>query len=87
MLFRSLPFKDIKSTPFIIVGVTKDPATPYVWSVNLAKSFPDSVLLTLDGEGHTGHNRGNSCIDSRVDRYFLRGELPSAGISCVARGN
>ena len=82
-----LPFKDIKSTPFIIVGVTKDPATPYVWSVNLAKSFPDSVLLTLDGEGHTGHNRGNSCIDSRVDRYFLRGELPSAGISCVARGN
>ena len=82
-----LPFENIKSKPFLIIGVTKDPATPYIWSESLAQSFPDSILLTLDGEGHTGHNRGSSCIDSKVDSYFLRGELPSEGVSCVARGN
>ena len=82
-----LPFKDIRSTKFIIIGVTKDPATPYIWAENLAKEFPDSILLTLNGEGHTGHNRGVKCIDSKVDAYFLRGELPDPGISCVAGGN
>lgn len=82
-----LPLKNIRSTKFLIIGVTKDPATPYVWAQNLAKEFPDSVLLTLDGEGHTGHNRGVKCIDTKVDAYFLRGELPKTGISCVSGGN
>jgi pimeloyl-ACP methyl ester carboxylesterase len=83
----NLPFKNIKSTRFMIIGVTKDPATPYVWAENLAQEFPDSVLLTLNGDGHTGHNRGVKCIDSKVDAYFLRGELPKPGVSCVAGGN
>lgn len=82
-----LPFKDIRSAKFIIIGVTRDPATPYSWAENLAKEFPDSILLTLNGEGHTGHNRGVKCIDSKVDGFFLRGELPESDISCVAGGN
>jgi hypothetical protein len=86
-LQANLPFKNIKSPPFIIIGVSKDPATPYIWAQNLAKEFPSSILLTLNGEGHTGHNRGNSCIDSKVDGYFLRGELPKPGLLCVASGN
>ena len=83
----NLPFKDIKSPPFIIIGVTKDPATPYQWSVGLAKSFPSSTLLTFVGEGHTGQNRGNSCIDNKVDSYFLEGALPANGAACNAGGN
>ena len=82
-----LPFKDIKSPPFLIIGVTKDPATPYIWAKNLASEFPSSVLLTLNGEGHTGHNRGVACIDTKVDGLFLHGELPESGISCVSGGN
>ncbi|MEN9735571.1 MAG: hypothetical protein RL129_281 [Actinomycetota bacterium] len=82
-----ITFKDVKSPPFVIIGVTKDPATPYIWSQNLAKVFPSSVLLTFAGEGHTGHNRGNSCIDSKVDAFFLQGKLPEAGATCVASGN
>ena len=83
----NLPFENVKSSPFMIIGVTKDPATPYEWAKNLSKEFPSSVLLTLNGEGHTGHNRGNSCIDSKVDEYFLTGKLPEAGISCGMGGN
>ncbi len=83
----NLPFESVKSSPFLIIGVTKDPATPYVWSQNLANEFPNSTLLTLNGEGHTGHNRGNRCIDSKVDAYFLTGKVPEPGISCGSGGN
>ena len=82
-----LPFRDIKSPPFVIIGVTKDPATPYEWAQSLADEFPNSILLTLNGEGHTGHDRGNNCIDSKVDAYFLGGNLPEAGVSCGTDGN
>ena len=83
----NLPFKNVKSPPFLIIGVTKDPATPYEWAVGLAQEFPSSTLLTYVGEGHTGQNRGDNCIDSKVDQYFLHGILPSAGAQCVSGGN
>lgn len=61
----------ILTTPIIVIGVTKDPATPYSWSKKLATIFPTSTLITFNGEGHTGHNRGSDCVDSRVDSYLL----------------
>jgi len=39
-------------------------------------------LVTFEGEGHTAYNRGNSCIDDIVDRYFLDGAIPPADIAC-----
>jgi len=73
----------ISTSPIIIIGVTEDPATPYVWSQELTKVFPNSKLLTLRGEGHTGHNQGNKCIDSTVDSYFLTGKIPQRGLICA----
>ncbi len=78
---------NIKTPPIIVIGVTRDPATPYLWSKALAGDLTNSVLLTFDGEGHTGHGRGNSCIDSKVDAYFLTGQSPAPGLVCVASGN
>jgi pimeloyl-ACP methyl ester carboxylesterase len=86
-LSAKLPFHDINSPPFLIIGVTRDPATPYIWAENLASEFPAAVLLSLQGEGHTGHNRGNKCIDAKVDAFFLRGTLPPKGVLCVTGGN
>jgi len=40
------------------------------------------VLLTLNGDGHTAYNTGNSCIDRAVDRYLLTGKAPKSGTSC-----
>ena len=70
----------IVTSPIIVIGVKKDPATPYAWSKKLAAIFSGSTLITFDGEGHTGHNRGNKCVDSRVDSYLLGG---SAGKNLI----
>ena len=71
-------------TPILVIGVTRDPATPYQWAISLHQDFAQSQLLTFDGDGHTGHNRGSSCIDSKVDQYFLTGAVPAAPVTCKA---
>jgi len=73
----------IVTSPIIVIGVTEDPATPYKWSQNLAKVFPNSKLLTLKGEGHTGHNQGNKCVDSAVDSYYLTGKIRTSALICA----
>jgi pimeloyl-ACP methyl ester carboxylesterase len=70
--------------PVIVIGVTRDPATPYQWAVSLHQYFTKSSLLTYVGDGHTGHGRGSSCIDSKVDTYFLTGVTPIGAVSCKA---
>jgi len=40
------------------------------------------VLVTRDGDGHTGYNTGNSCVDSAVEDYLLRGDVPQDGLAC-----
>ena len=49
--------------PILVVGTTNDPATPYEWSESLAEQLDEGVLITRVGEGHTGYNKGNTCVD------------------------
>jgi pimeloyl-ACP methyl ester carboxylesterase len=77
----------IDTSPLLIIGVTDDPATPYKWAQSLAKTFTNSTLVTLKGEGHTGHNRGNKCVDLAVDSYFLAGKIPQNPLICAQSGN
>lgn len=74
---------NIDTKPILIIGVTGDPATPYKWAQTLSKSFRNAELLTLKGEGHTGHNRGNKCVDLAVDTYFLTGKIPVKSQICA----
>jgi hypothetical protein len=76
----------IKTAPIIVIGTIRDPATPYTWSVSLAKIFTGSRLISLDADGHTGHGRGSACVDDAVDEYLLTGTLPSANLSCDLEG-
>ena len=69
--------KSIATSPIIVIGVSKDPATPYAWALKLHAIFRGSTLITFNGEGHTGHNRGSSCVDNRVDSYLLGGPAGS----------
>jgi hypothetical protein len=66
----------------VVVGTTNDPATPYKWAVSLADQLSSGVLVTRVGEGHTGYNKGNSCVDNAVDEYFLKGTVPQDGLRC-----
>jgi pimeloyl-ACP methyl ester carboxylesterase len=84
---RSTKISVNTKSKIVVIGITKDPATPYVWATGLVQALKNSTLLTYDGEGHTGHNRGNSCIDRQVDGYFLTGKLPPKGLICRASGN
>ncbi|MFE6052679.1 alpha/beta hydrolase [Kitasatospora sp. NPDC056446] len=75
----------IKSTataPIVVVGTTGDPATPYAWAEKLAAELGNAVLLTREGEGHTGYG-ASSCIRSSVDAFLLEGTVPAAGIRCA----
>ena len=77
---------EIKTAPIIVIGTIRDPATPYSWSVGLAKIFTGSRLISLDGDGHTGHGRGSACVDDAVDAYLLKGTLPASDLSCDLEG-
>lgn len=68
--------------PIVVVGTTNDPATPYEWSESLAAQLDEGVLITRVGEGHTGYNKGNTCVDSAVDAYFVSGTVPEDGLRC-----
>ncbi|TBN55407.1 alpha/beta hydrolase [Glaciihabitans arcticus] len=70
------------SADIIVVGTTNDPATPYVWAEALAKALVNGHLVTREGEGHTGYNKDNDCVDDAVDDYFLEGTVPAKDPLC-----
>jgi pimeloyl-ACP methyl ester carboxylesterase len=68
--------------PIVVIGTTNDPATPYQQSVSLSKQLDSGFLFTHHGEGHTVYAQGDQCIDSHVDDYLLRGQLPASDPDC-----
>ena len=70
------------SQPILVVGTTRDPATPYEWAESLADELDAGHLLTYVGDGHTAYRRGSRCVDDVVDAYLLEGTTPAAGTRC-----
>ncbi len=68
--------------PILVVGTTNDPATPYAWSEALADQLEEGVLITRVGEGHTGYNKGNLCVDDAVEAFLLDDVVPEDGLRC-----
>ncbi|OEU90521.1 proteinase [Streptomyces abyssalis] len=68
--------------PILVIGTTRDPATPYAWAQGLAGQLDSARLLTYEGDGHTAYLRGGACINDTVDRYLLRGEAPKQDKKC-----
>lgn len=68
--------------PIVVVGTTRDPATPYEQAVTLARQLQSGVLVSRDGDGHTGFRQGNACVDDAVEDYLLAGDPPEDGLSC-----
>ncbi|NGO10691.1 alpha/beta hydrolase [Streptomyces sp. HC44] len=72
------------AAPIVVVGTTRDPATPYAWAQSLAAQLSSATLLTYEGDGHTAYGRGSACIDSTINRYLLAGTPPTKGKRCSA---
>ncbi|MEV0451375.1 alpha/beta hydrolase [Streptomyces sp. NPDC050600] len=68
--------------PIVVVGTTRDPATPYKWARSLAAQLSSGTLLTYEGDGHTAYGRGSDCIDTAINTYLLEGTAPTDGKRC-----
>ncbi|RLL68192.1 alpha/beta hydrolase [Streptomyces sp. Z26] len=69
--------------PIVVVGTTRDPATPYAWSQGLAGQLSSGRLLTRDGDGHTAFMQGSQCVDGAVADYLVNGKAPEDGERCT----
>jgi len=79
---RPQPLRAQGSGPIVVVGTTRDPATPYAWAQGLARELENGHLITYEGDGHTAYRRESRCVDRAVDAYLLRGEVPEPGLRC-----
>lgn len=68
--------------PILVVGTTRDPATPLAWAEGLAKQLDSGVLVVRNGDGHTGYNQGNVCTDKAVENFLVANEVPHNGLRC-----
>ncbi|KQY62708.1 MULTISPECIES: alpha/beta hydrolase [unclassified Nocardioides] len=76
------PLTAAGADPLLVVGTTRDPATPYEWAQALAKQLDPAILVSRDGDGHTGYNMGNDCVDDVIESYLIEGEVPTADVEC-----
>merc|ERR1712007_222563 len=80
----------------LIMAVTKDSQTPFLWTQRMVQAFPNSRLMTWQGYQHialsslflnlenaTISNTGGAkpCLVS-AQQYLLSGELPGNGRVC-----
>jgi pimeloyl-ACP methyl ester carboxylesterase len=78
------PFRAASDDPTVlVVDTTYDPATPYRGGRRLASQLGNARLLTMRGDGHTAYPFNSSCIDQKVEAYFVGLALPPAGASCA----
>jgi len=66
----------------VVVGTTRDPATPLAWAQALAKELDAGTLITRDGDGHTGFQQGNSCVNEAVEAWLVAGTKPKPDLHC-----
>ncbi|MFI7408711.1 alpha/beta hydrolase [Streptomyces sp. NPDC049627] len=70
------------AAPIVVVGTTRDPATPYRWAQALSRQLSSARLLTYEGDGHTAYGRGSACVDRTINAYLLRGTPPTRDKRC-----
>jgi pimeloyl-ACP methyl ester carboxylesterase len=65
------------SPPIVVIGTTRDPATPYSWAQALAAQLQSGVLITHEGDGHTVYRVGAPrCILEPVNSYLISLKRP-----------
>jgi TAP-like protein len=68
---RAHPVTAAGAPPILVVGTTRDPATPYEWAQAAAAHLVSGRLLTRIGSGHVAYTR-SACVTTTVDRYHPR---------------
>ncbi len=76
------PTTAVGSPSILVVGATKDPATPYVWAQRLAAELQHGELVTWQGENHVAYYY-SACVRAIDQGYFVAGTLPAPGTVCT----
>ncbi|MFC5883828.1 alpha/beta hydrolase [Kitasatospora sp. CM 4170] len=80
---KAHPIVSKSDATIVVVGSTGDAATPYASAEKLTAQLGKAVLLTREGEGHTGYG-WSACIRTAVDTYLVDGTVPAAGTRCAS---
>ena len=66
--------------PIVVLGTTRDPATPYRWAQSLRRAArrpgrwsPATATAT------PAFQQGNACVNGAVERYLVGGTVPGDG--------
>jgi hypothetical protein len=70
------------AAPILVIGNLRDPATPIGGTKQLAEDLDSGILVTSDHDGHGTYYAGNSCVDSIVDGYLVKGAAPASDQAC-----
>ncbi len=76
------PVTGAGAAPIVVIGTTRDPATPYEWAKVLADQLESGIFVSHDGDGHTVYGDDNTCINRLVEDYLVNGEAPRDGVEC-----
>jgi len=76
------PLRAKGAPPILVIGTTRDPATPFQQAQALARDLSSGVLLAWNGDGHTAYRMGSTCIDNAVDTYLITLAPPHNGTLC-----
>jgi len=68
--------------PILVIGNTKDPATPYDNAVAVSESLTSGVLVTAEIGGHTAYGT-NLCVTKIVDDYLINLTVPKLDPRCT----
>ncbi len=77
-----LDIRGERAAPILVLGTTRDPATPMKWAEALSAQLESGVLVRRDGDGHTAYNSDNACIDAIVEDYLIKGTVPDDPSNC-----
>jgi pimeloyl-ACP methyl ester carboxylesterase len=75
------PVRAAGAPPILVVGTSRDPATPLVWAESLAEQLESGVLLVLEGDGHVAFTQ-SECIDDAIVRYLVDLKPPRPRTVC-----
>jgi pimeloyl-ACP methyl ester carboxylesterase len=79
---KGAPVHATGAAPILVIGTTRDPATPLVWARSLARQLDNAVLVVRNGDGHTGYHQGSRCTDDVVESYLVSGTVPKHNVRC-----
>lgn len=65
--------------PILMVNANHDPESSYVWAQGLLAQISSGVLVTRDGDGHTGYALHGEAT-ALIDAYLVNGTLPAQGL-------